>query len=186
MNTKLHAIADANGRPLSFFMTAGQVSDYTGAAALLDDMPKAQWLLGPGQHGAGPHHRAGNVTALRRRAPRSCSASPSVPFRPAHHRGPIHEHMALARYAPSGADHLDERVSRLDRCCLRARLVGTAGAIGLASGDSSDAQGGPSAHQTGPSPSQTRVGVHWKLSPAGTICTAASRSGRIMPRAAAG
>ena len=42
MNTKLHAIADANGRPLSFFMTAGQVSDYTGAAALLDDMPKAQ------------------------------------------------------------------------------------------------------------------------------------------------
>jgi transposase len=44
MNTKLHAVADANGRPLSFFMTAGQVSDYTGAAALLDDLPKAQWL----------------------------------------------------------------------------------------------------------------------------------------------
>ena len=38
MNTKLHAVADANGRPLSFFMTAGQVSDYTGAAALLDDV----------------------------------------------------------------------------------------------------------------------------------------------------
>lgn len=46
MNTKLHALADANGRPLSFFMTAGQVSDYTGAAALLDELPKAQWLLG--------------------------------------------------------------------------------------------------------------------------------------------
>ncbi len=44
MNTKLHAVTDANGRPLSFFMTAGQVSDYTGAAALLDDLPKAQWL----------------------------------------------------------------------------------------------------------------------------------------------
>ena len=42
MNTKLHAVTDANGRPLSFFMTAGQVSDYTGAAALLDDLPKAQ------------------------------------------------------------------------------------------------------------------------------------------------
>lgn len=26
-------------------MTAGQVSDYTGAAALLEDMPKAQWML---------------------------------------------------------------------------------------------------------------------------------------------
>jgi transposase len=46
MNIKLHAVSDANGRPLNFFMTAGQVSDYTGAAALLDEMPKAQWLLG--------------------------------------------------------------------------------------------------------------------------------------------
>ncbi|MEG8055019.1 IS5 family transposase [Sphingomonas aerolata] len=46
MNTKLHAVSDADGRPLSFFMTAGQVSDYTGAAGLLDDLPKAQWLLG--------------------------------------------------------------------------------------------------------------------------------------------
>lgn len=25
--------------------TAGQVSDYTGAAALLDDLPKAKWML---------------------------------------------------------------------------------------------------------------------------------------------
>jgi transposase len=39
-------VADANGRPLSFFMTAGQISDYTSATALLDDLPKAQWLLG--------------------------------------------------------------------------------------------------------------------------------------------
>jgi hypothetical protein len=40
MNTKLHAVADANGRPLNFFMTAGQISDYTGAAALLDERQK--------------------------------------------------------------------------------------------------------------------------------------------------
>jgi transposase len=46
MNTKLHAVTDANGRPISLFMTAGQVSDYTGAAALLDSLPKTQWLLG--------------------------------------------------------------------------------------------------------------------------------------------
>ena len=45
MNTKLHAVTDANGRPISFFMTAGQVSDYTGAADLLDSLPKAQWML---------------------------------------------------------------------------------------------------------------------------------------------
>ncbi|QQX91222.1 IS5 family transposase [Gluconobacter sphaericus] len=46
MNTKLHAVTDQNGRPLSFFMTAGQISDYTGAAALLDSLPAAQWMLG--------------------------------------------------------------------------------------------------------------------------------------------
>ena len=46
MNTKLLALANANGRPLSFVMTGDQVSDYTGAAALLNDLPKAQRLLG--------------------------------------------------------------------------------------------------------------------------------------------
>ena len=30
---------------MSFFITAGQVSDYSGAVALLDDLPKAQWML---------------------------------------------------------------------------------------------------------------------------------------------
>ncbi len=45
MKTKLHAVPDANHRPLSFFIAAGRISDYTGAAALLDDLPKAQWML---------------------------------------------------------------------------------------------------------------------------------------------
>lgn len=45
MNTKLHAVVDAKGRPLGFYMSAGQVSDYTGAAALLSSLPKAEWLL---------------------------------------------------------------------------------------------------------------------------------------------
>jgi transposase len=52
VNTKLHAVTDANGRPLSFFMTAWQVSDYTGAAALLDELPKAPWLLGDRRYDA--------------------------------------------------------------------------------------------------------------------------------------
>ncbi|WP_330447584.1 transposase (plasmid) [Paracoccus marcusii] len=34
-----------HGRPIGFFMSAGQVSDYTGAAALLGSLPKAGWLL---------------------------------------------------------------------------------------------------------------------------------------------
>ena len=45
MNTKLHAVADARRRPIGFFMSAGQVSDYTGAAALLGSLPIARWLL---------------------------------------------------------------------------------------------------------------------------------------------
>jgi len=46
MNTKLHAVTDENGRPIRLFMTAGEVSDYTGAAALLSSLPAAEWLLG--------------------------------------------------------------------------------------------------------------------------------------------
>lgn len=45
LNTKLHAVTDAKGRPLKFFTTAGQVSDYTGAAALLGSLPAAELLL---------------------------------------------------------------------------------------------------------------------------------------------
>ncbi|GAB6854147.1 hypothetical protein JCM15831A_11710 [Asaia astilbis] len=45
MNTKLHAVTDRNGRPIRFFMTTGRISDYAGAATLLDDLPAARWLL---------------------------------------------------------------------------------------------------------------------------------------------
>ena len=45
MNTRLHAVTDTEGRPIRFFMTAGQVSDYIGAMALLSSLPKADWLL---------------------------------------------------------------------------------------------------------------------------------------------
>jgi transposase len=45
LNTKLHAVADAKGRPIQFFLSAGQVSDYTGALALLSSLPAADWLL---------------------------------------------------------------------------------------------------------------------------------------------
>lgn len=41
LNTKLHAVTEARARPLRLFMTAGQVSDYLGAAALLRSLPGA-------------------------------------------------------------------------------------------------------------------------------------------------
>ncbi len=46
MNTKLRAICDSKGRPINFFVSAGQVSDYIGARALLSSLPDADWLLG--------------------------------------------------------------------------------------------------------------------------------------------
>ncbi len=45
MNTKLLAITVTSGRPIRLFITAGQVSDYTGAAALMNGLPEAEWLL---------------------------------------------------------------------------------------------------------------------------------------------
>lgn len=45
MNTKLHTITDTDGRPIRFFLSAGQVSDCTGAAAMMGSLPKADWIL---------------------------------------------------------------------------------------------------------------------------------------------
>ena len=45
MNTKLHAVCDSQGRPINLFVTAGQVSDYIGARALLSSLPSVEWLL---------------------------------------------------------------------------------------------------------------------------------------------
>ena len=45
MNTKLHAVTNTSRRSIQFFITTGQVSDYTGAAALLNSLPEAEWLL---------------------------------------------------------------------------------------------------------------------------------------------
>ncbi|MCF2869456.1 IS5 family transposase [Octadecabacter sp. G9-8] len=46
MNTKLLAMTDKSGRPIRLFITPSQVSDYTRAAALMNGLPAAEWLLG--------------------------------------------------------------------------------------------------------------------------------------------
>ena len=53
MNTKLHAVIDDSGRTVRFFIKAGQVSDYTGAAALMNALPEADWLLADRGYDAG-------------------------------------------------------------------------------------------------------------------------------------
>ena len=52
MNTKLHAVTDTSGRPIRLFIPAGQVSDYTGAAALMNNLPEADWLLADREYDA--------------------------------------------------------------------------------------------------------------------------------------
>ena len=45
LNSKLHVLADAKGRPIQMFLSAGQTSDYIGARALLSQVPQAGSLL---------------------------------------------------------------------------------------------------------------------------------------------
>ena len=46
MNSKLHAVCDGQGRPLIMLLSEGQMSDYKGAALMIDAMPSAKTLLG--------------------------------------------------------------------------------------------------------------------------------------------
>lgn len=52
LNTWLQAVTDAKGRPLRFFMTMGQVSDDTGAAARPGGLSAAKWLIADRDHRA--------------------------------------------------------------------------------------------------------------------------------------
>ena len=46
LNSKLHAVCDGRGRPLILLLSEGQMSDYKGAALMLDALPRAKELLG--------------------------------------------------------------------------------------------------------------------------------------------
>ena len=69
MNTKLHAICDSQGRPIDLFVTAGQVSDYIGARALLGSLPDVDWLLGDRGHDADWFREALKDKGIRARIP---------------------------------------------------------------------------------------------------------------------
>ena len=45
MNSKLHAVCNGEGKPILLLLSAGQTSDYKGAAQLLNVLPKAKELL---------------------------------------------------------------------------------------------------------------------------------------------
>ena len=78
MNTKLHAVTEAEGRPIRLFMTAGQVSDYTGAVALLGSLPKAEWLLADCGHDADWFREALKDKGIKPRLPGRSAHGESV------------------------------------------------------------------------------------------------------------
>ena len=45
MNTKLHAVTDTKGLTKRLHLSVGQVSEYTGATALLDKLPTQTGFL---------------------------------------------------------------------------------------------------------------------------------------------
>lgn len=45
-HTKFHVLTAHNGKPLSFFMTTGQLGDWTGAVALLNSFSKGPIVAG--------------------------------------------------------------------------------------------------------------------------------------------
>ncbi|MBU0776426.1 MAG: IS5 family transposase [Alphaproteobacteria bacterium] len=46
LNSKLHAVCDGKGRPLVMLLSEGQMSDYKGAALMIDALPQAKAMLG--------------------------------------------------------------------------------------------------------------------------------------------
>ena len=80
MNTKLHAVCDSQGRPLSLFVTAGQVSDYIGARALLSTLPNVDWLLGDRGYDAGGFREALQDKGIRPCIPGRKSRSKAVRY----------------------------------------------------------------------------------------------------------
>ena len=53
MNSKLHAVCDGHGRPLILLLSEGQMSDYKGAALMIEALPRAKELLGDKGYDAG-------------------------------------------------------------------------------------------------------------------------------------
>ena len=58
MNSKLHAVCDEHGRPIVMLLSEGQMSDYKGAALMVDALPTAQALLGDRGYDAGWFRKA--------------------------------------------------------------------------------------------------------------------------------
>ena len=103
MDTKRNAATDADGRPVRFFMTSGQVR----TAALLDDLPEAEWQRADQLH-ADRIRDALKYNGIKFCNPdrKSCGrdhvrqAQGLAPGRPSYDRSPMVILAAIARQRP--------------------------------------------------------------------------------------
>ncbi|WP_245948910.1 transposase [Paracoccus lutimaris] len=65
---------------MKFLMTAGQTSDHTGAAALLDSLPAAEWMIADRGYDADWFREALKDKRIRPRIPGRKSRSKAVPY----------------------------------------------------------------------------------------------------------
>ena len=62
----MHAVCDGKGRPLIMLLSEGQMSDYKGAALMLNALPHAKELLGDKGYDATGFYRLSPSEAFRR------------------------------------------------------------------------------------------------------------------------
>jgi transposase len=58
LNSKLHAVADDDGRPIILLLTAGQMSDHKGAEILTPALPGADALIADAGYDSDPFRQA--------------------------------------------------------------------------------------------------------------------------------
>lgn len=86
MNSKLHAVCDGKGRPLIMLLSEAQMSDYKGAALMIDAFPRAKALLAD----------RGYDADWFRAAPEQRGITPCIPSK-TNRKVPIPHHTALYR-----------------------------------------------------------------------------------------
>jgi len=86
LTSKLHAICDGAGRPLRLHLTAGQVSDYLGAEALMGNLPSANLMIGDRGYDANWFRTALHTAGIEACIPPKRNRVKAVYFNKIHYR----------------------------------------------------------------------------------------------------
>ena len=113
LNTRLHAVTDAKGRPLPLFLTAGQVSDHANAAALPGSLPAAEGLIPDQGYGTDWFGEALKDNGIR----------PCIPGRKSRSKTVRHDKRRYRRWCPSAAQAVSPWLPRPENRPILAALT---------------------------------------------------------------